>query len=88
MRGNVAESEAPQFMTPIPMGRVLSTVVRRVEDAERRDCAAVRCVWSMETSVPAARKPRPPARETAVESRERAMRRIGAPIMRGDWVHG
>jgi hypothetical protein len=57
MRGTAAGREAPQFMNPIPIGRV---AVGAMVEEERRDWACERCVERSEVSVPAPMKPRPP----------------------------
>lgn len=62
MRGRARERSAPQFMKPMPRGRVLFVVLRGlvVVLALRRRVACFKCVERSETSVPAPMKPMPP----------------------------
>ncbi len=57
IRGRAVDKEAPQFMKPMPMGRVPLGGLR---EAGRSVRAWVRWVCRSETSVPAPMKPRPP----------------------------
>ena len=89
MRLREAVRSAPQVRKPIPRGRtslsarlVGKGLVWRMEMASRRFDS------SSETSQPAARKPRPPARETERARGAVAMGTMGAEIMTGDWSQG
>ena len=78
---------APQQRKPTPMG-AMSGKLLRLGDSWR-----VLMHWEMflpklERSVPAPRKPRPPARETLTARWGPAMTRKGAETMSGEEVHG
>ncbi|KAL2000347.1 hypothetical protein VTN02DRAFT_3221 [Thermoascus thermophilus] len=91
MASRATVRSAPQLMNPTPMGRVpFSAGTWRMggSDSRTRRAACSRSASRVETSNPAARKPSPPARETATASGGIAMRSIGADAMRGVLIQG